>query len=445
MGSLRIALDENGLDVPRLRRLASDDAEPNVSVLAEFALYLSRPIQSPQRRKSGGGCDPATVGRYCLLIATKLIPRLQDPVAKVTDDAWEDALEELLDEDSFYQLRRYSERPSSSSQTNSRPLVKALRHWLRFLSLQQFTSIPNKSQENPTEFGDDQRTAGAASKETTNAADRLRLAKLEKRLPVLGLVNVDAALITVDEYLKALRRLGEWKGINNLHDREAARIALILGYRCGLRRSETAWLRICDFDRIDYLHIRPTEMRPLKTSNANRDLPLSLLVPEEELIQIRKRVSQVRSQARQKKIPPDQAYLFSESREPGKRMNFNTRLVRKIYKAFKGDRSRKWDPIDSDFRYHRLRHSCATILLLKLWPELHKIARHVLKQDATKTIDWIEGRGSGSFRNKLFGNMHVTEADLQAIALLMGHGSAATSLANYLHVLDWYEMPNSWD
>jgi hypothetical protein len=39
----------------------------------------------------------------------------------------------------------------------------------------------------------------------------------------------------------------------------------------------------------------------------------------------------------------------------------------------------------------------------------------------------------------------VTEVDLQAIALLLGHGSAATSLEHYLHVLDWYERPSTWD
>jgi hypothetical protein len=54
-----------------------------------------------------------------------------------------------------------------------------------------------------------------------------------------------------------------------------------------------------------------------------------------------------------------------------------------------------------------------------------------------------EIRGSEKFRKDLFGTDAIRGSDLQAIALLMGHGSSATTLEHYLHVLDWYRPGGS--
>jgi hypothetical protein len=106
-----------------------------------------------------------------------------------------------------------------------------------------------------------------------------------------------------------------------------------------------------------------------------------------------------------------------------------------------GDKLRNWDPIDPDFRFHRLRHSFANVILLKLTPGLLKFGGHILER-SEKTLRWIEGWKE--FREGLFGPQMVIESDLQAIALLLGHGSAATSLEHYISVLDWYEIPETW-
>jgi integrase len=184
-------------------------------------------------------------------------------------------------------------------------------------------------------------------------------------------------------------------------------------------------------------------MRALKTSNACRDLPLELLVPSEELEHVRRRISQVRTLALRKKIPLDKALLFSEADEPARPMDFNSSVLRMIRQAFQEDQRRGWAQIDPFFRFHRLRHSCATILLLRLWQGTHQIARHLLEKKAKATLQWVI-KDSKHFRERLMG-CSITEVDLQAIALLLGHGSAATSLEHYVHVLDWYERPNTWD
>ena len=439
---LRKALGENQIDKAYLEHLAHSYSE-DLKTMARFAIYLAEPRGSA-KVPAGGGCAHTTVRRYCLLIATKVIPRLSaGALTGVTEDAWEDALLEILDEDAFYNIRKYAKQPSSNAQTHSRPLVKALRHWFQFLS-QSWAQQEVSSQNQLDDPKDDTSGTGPANAEKAAATvPGARLMDLAKRLPVLGLVKVDASLITVDEYLEVLQRI---VGLNNFadsNDRSAARIALILGYRCGLRRSEVEWLRISDFDRINFLHVRPTEMRALKTSNARRDLPLELLVPPKELAQLRRRISQVRALALKKKIPLQGALLFSEAGDPARLMaDFSSKVLGMIRWAFQGDERRDWAPIDPSFRFHRLRHSCATVSLLRLWPELHAIARHIFGKKAKATLQWII-EDSKHFRERLMG-CSVTEVDLQAVALLLGHGAAATSLEHYVHVLDWYERPRTW-
>jgi integrase len=440
IGILREALGADQTDETLLRELANG-VPGNLRTMATFALYLGQPNFKAKGHSLGGGCGRATVRRYCLLIATKIIPRVSDgDLLRTTEDAWEDALEEILDEDAFYHVRKYAKQPSSNAQIHSRPLVKAIRHWLHFLS-QLREDIETECQtdwESEAASGKSQASGDKAAKPTS----RQSLTKLAERLPVLGLVKVDASLITVDEYQEVSRRLVN-RPSTDAWDRSAQRVALTLGYRCGLRRAEVEWLRLLDFDDVDFLHVRPTEMRALKTSNARRDLPLALLMPEEELQHIRERVSKIRAVAEKNKLSLFKALLFSEPHNPAKPIDFANRVLKPITLAFQKDERRDWPVIDSSFRFHRLRHSCASIQLLRLWPSLHRIASHLFEKNAKATMRWI-GDESKDFREKLLGR-HVTEVDLQAIALILGHGSASTSLEHYTHVADWYERPGTWE
>jgi integrase len=250
---------------------------------------------------------------------------------------------------------------------------------------------------------------------------------------------VDASIITEDEYREALGRLGgEW-GRRTQDDREATQVALILGYRCGLRRAETSGLRVCDFDDIDFLHVRATNERQLKTSNARRDLPLAILVPPDELEKVRNRIGRIKEC-----VPAsfsNEACIFPDTQDKLKPMKDFDSIVRDIHSAFRGDEEIEWAAIDAGFHYHRLRHSLANLILLKLWPGLDKLNSHFNAWDARKEVDATD-HSRMLFRNRLFCSEKISAFDLQAIALLLGHGSAATSLEHYIHVLDWYEKPD---
>lgn len=408
MASLSTALDGNGLNHHILRSLARNK-KTGPRLLAEFARFLEkRAVRNSHGKKKGP--VPSTVRRYCMLIAVKLIPRLNaTPIEEMTEDGWEDAIEQLLDEDAFYNWEAYTAHPKSSAQLHSRPLVTAIRHWLFFL---------------------DQRFA--------DRDPPPKLAEIATRLPVLGLVGVDASLITVDEYRRALQRMVGGLAPDQEDQLEAGRVALILGYRCGLRRSEAAGLLLSDIDSVDYLHVRANAMRSLKTSNAQRDLPLRLLMPRDELGYVRRRVNDVRERAVKANFRPEETFLFSDAGMPTRLIKFD-HVVQRIHQAFRGDANRGWEPLDESFHYHRLRHSFCNLTLLRLWPALGAGASDFLRGERNRlTREWIR---PGSFRQDLFGTGNVTEGDLQGIALLMGHGSAAVSLEHYTHVLDFYEPP----
>jgi hypothetical protein len=88
------------------------------------------------------------------------------------------------------------------------------------------------------------------------------------------------------------------------------------------------------------------------------------------------------------------------------------------------------------------RGQVTNMLLLKLWPDLHLVTRHVFHRHP-ETVAWFDD--PESFRRQLFGTSAIRGYDLQAIVLLMGHGSSATTLEHYIHVLDWYSNPDRRD
>jgi integrase len=379
--TLRQALDIVAIDYSLLDKLEADRSEAG-QILSKYARYLDKSQKSSHPWYGRGDCQPVTVRRYCLLIATSVIPRLggysesdRCPAQVITSDAWEDAIEQVMDEDAFYQIRKYTKTPKSNAQSHSRPLVKALRHWLKFL---QAFRLEQAKEETYSASAKSLATEVWGLVQPEDRQELEGLQEIGRRLPPLGLVKVDASLITVDEYKKALQSMVGKHGIRtSKNDLEAARVALILGYRCGLRRKEAAGLCVSDLDRLDYLHVRANEMRPLKTSNAARDLPLALLMPEDELAHVRRRFSAIARRAGD--MPLSRAYVFSEADRPGKAMYFEN-VVRNIHTAFHGHHPRQWPEIDKEFRYHRLRHSFANMMLLKLWPDLRRIAQKVFSQ-----------------------------------------------------------------
>jgi integrase len=364
LNKLRAAVKRDRIEALELNKLAKGG---NVCGrrIAEYVLHLE-----------GKHFGASTIHRYAFLIANRLMPRLKDSdPAGLDEDKWEDLVEQILDDDAFYRRRRYSEDRATAPIEYSRPLLRALRSYVTYL------------------YERKQAPAGMGS-----------------FLPFSGIVRVESAMVTVDEFGLALDYL-RGSDVDAGYLADAAVTALILGFRLGIRRAECQYLR-------------PWMLHKLKTSNARRDLPLAVLIPPDELAIVLRFVNDAR-------IRGATAHLFAGIRDTSKVLKFD-RVMALIEEAFRG---RGTKPRVPDFHYHLLRHSFANMCLLRLSPHLGPVARQILRHHP-KTLDLI--KNTDGFRKALLTTDKVRGTDLQAIALLMGHGSAATTVEHYIHVLDWW-------
>ena len=426
--------------------------------LAGYALYL---IGKKRFEES-------TVHKYVFLIANRLMLKLagEDEVrarekweALLGDQvAWEDLIEQVLDDDAYYHRRCYSRSidpevaagqgesevnmtdAESGGNTAESPVAKAV----------------DSSAETPrAPTADRDRDAADYSRALLKALGNFiaylnqgkqASEELTAKLPPAGMITVDATMITVDEFRQAL----DWfEGPNSnqsqVHLRKAARVALILAFRCGLRRAEIAYLRVCDFDRLTpgedietadlRLRVRPWLLRKLKTANALRDLPLGVLMPVEELREVLNWVDAVRTKGGGNALVFHKIDAEKKS-DYAKPMGFDS-VVEALTEAFtKNVKGRP--PIVPLWHMHQCRHAFANITLLRLWPELHGFASQVFRHHP-QTLAWIAGQEANPerFRLDLF-RIGIRGSDLAAIALLMGHGASATTCEHYLSVMDWY-------
>jgi len=178
-------------------------------------------------------------------------------------------------------------------------------------------------------------------------------------------LTVDANLILEDEYRRAAEWLssGQKSGAGNRPAekqlRQAAKLILLLGFRCGLRRMEVLKLQLTDLNE-QYpaeLLVRPWEQRRLKTPNATRKLPLHALLLDEELQELRewKRRRQEDNQSTLDPSPfffsiPGLEYLFVPE-------SIVFPLIHDALRSATGDRT---------LHFHHLRHAFSSWLVFAL-------------------------------------------------------------------------------
>ncbi len=391
---LRAAVRKTAVDEELLQAMANSP-EPAAKWIGLYALSLVAKERSI-----------STIYKYVGLAADRLLIRLADrDPANIETDEWEELVEQILDEDAFYHRKKYSvcddQRDSAGY---SRSLIKVLRGFATLVH-------GGKKGKHP----------------------------LAGLLPKGGLIHVEANFITVDEYQKAL----DWFDSDQVdrlktYFNASCRAALILGFRLGLRRSEVAFLRVCDFDELlpgedfrtanPHLHVRPWLLRKLKTSNAERDLPLVPLVRERELEELLEFVGLARKLGRE-------ALLFRTREKKAGGMNFD-RIATALGEAFQRSSRPMAERVKSvpEFHFHLLRHSAANFWLLKLQKNLSPVARCVFENHPL-TLEWFDKPG---FRTELLGTDQIRGSDIQICAFLLGHGSGAVTVEHYLHVLEWH-------
>ncbi|QTN42155.1 site-specific integrase [Marinobacter salsuginis] len=244
--------------------------------------------------------------------------------------------------------------------------------------------------------------------------------------------QVDAEILTPAEFGRTLSLLADEP------DRrlsEARQVALILGYRGGLRRGEIRRLLLRDLQGLyepalafPTLIVRGNRFGATKTVNANRVLPLWALLTDSELDLVRRWYR--RRVLEQPSIKRNQL-VFCELHQPDSLMPAGT-LIDPIQDAM---RSASGTPI---LRFHHLRHSCATYSALRLmesYPgELFPVEWACSDDGEVIMPHWGE-----DWYAVLCGEDRYVPAfeKLQYLTFMMGHASPGQTIRTYTHLLDY--------
>jgi integrase len=249
------------------------------------------------------------------------------------------------------------------------------------------------------------------------------LDELKDRLNPHGLLPVDANFITIDEYRCVLRWIDGDTNLNDPYMRKALKLFVSLCFWGGLRRDEALGLRLSDLDAAGHLHIRPYAKRKLKTSNANRSLPVATLLPKDLFEEVAQWVKE-RAQAQRSRA----VALFFSRQDDASMLLPPKAVYSKIIASMRDSLG------DQSLKIHHLRHSFATLLAAKLLPHMQTFPSRLFARHP-ETVEWLKDREA--FRRKLFLTDQMRGADLQGIAHLLGHGSPGTSVEHYIHCFDW--------
>ena len=203
------------------------------------------------------------------------------------------------------------------------------------------------------------------------------------------------------------------------------RLLASLGFYAGLRRSEAAGVAVADIEGApDHeVLIRANTHRMLKSANAARQLPLRVLLPPHVLDQLLEWCEMRRTEVAKEKEEPAQAPLLVM---PGQaRIRDNDPLLDELTQALAQVTG------DGRLRYHHLRHSFASRMLVQFWEA----------EQPTESAQppWAPGPVSPEsrrMREAMLGTAPVQRRTLRLIARMMGHAGTEITVEHYLHTVD---------
>jgi integrase len=250
-----------------------------------------------------------------------------------------------------------------------------------------------------------------------------------------GILPVDATIITEDEFHRIRERLyteptivGKGRTLALTYD-----IIMTLAYRTGMRRREVLYLNIADLipsnraspehsEQVDLL-VRPSFLRRLKTDASKRRLPLHALLEKDELHKLLEWWSKRTSEESENEFSPQ---LFALS-ELGWSIIEQEHFIRKLHEIMRDETGAPM------LRFHHLRHSAASWILLRLMlSDLNEVPVIFKNQPLTQAL--LDK--SGEFRRRLYNNGNLTRRHLYATAAILGHASPLVTLEHYIHTLD---------
>lgn len=230
------------------------------------------------------------------------------------------------------------------------------------------------------------------------------------------------------EYEQSLSLLLSDKDMN-AEEQFANAAILILCCRLGLRREEIRRLKLRDFsieEQVLYVrtHRISKETVRVKSKSGNRRIPYSLFLNEKELGILYTCIEQAKGQKSQS-VP-----LFFDLINPKELRHMESHFSRVI-------EALKLVTGDPEMRIHDGRHTCisfnATALVLND-KQRDPIAKAVKAWIGTDFFSKFQQR----FYEATVATPTTRHALLPALALMIGHSSATTTLSSYIHLLDYW-------
>lgn len=242
--------------------------------------------------------------------------------------------------------------------------------------------------------------------------------------------RVDARMLTIDEYERALTMLRN--GIDpplSPVDRQDLQDLLHLGTWSLARPREYLESRLGDFEQ--YLNevtmiVREFPDRTLKTPQAVRRVPLSIIAPAPVVERLRDRILRLLNQhAEPTSQKAQRSLLFAPP--PGVNVrDHHKRLLGLLRQVLRLATS------DTEFRVYSLRHSAANWMLLALEGKENDVWKEVWAAHPSMA-KWLDARRE--LRQRLLGSDDRTDRRaLLAITKIQGHLSVATTYMHYLHL-----------
>ena len=245
--------------------------------------------------------------------------------------------------------------------------------------------------------------------------------------------GVDANFVTPAEYDRIFGLIEPVGAKESSRLAWVCTLALVFGFRAGLRLGEIRRLRIADivFPGNEILYIRPNIHGNLKSACALRQIPLHNLITEKEAGYLRRWIERRKQETGGNLEAPLLALEpYASTILPPAAL---TDVIHQAMRLVTGDPA---------IRFHMLRHSCANWLLIKLvadsvpgaldarvgafdHPEfsdeaVRRLRRQLMGQQAKKTADHDS-----------------VKAALYRVSLLLGHSSPEITLRHYIHLLDY--------
>ncbi|WP_417522369.1 hypothetical protein, partial [Marinobacter sp.] len=239
--------------------------------------------------------------------------------------------------------------------------------------------------------------------------------------------RVDAAILTPLEYHRAKSFLMA-RADDELAEIQLA--LLIMGFRCGLRRTECWARQYGDFHGLGdpnvnnpELLVRPTKIAGVKSDAAIRRLPLRLLLTGDELEWLTGFVNG-RKLRRANDEPRDALFEDPVSKTFRIQEKWAFDGLTALLRSVSGD---------ENIRFHHLRHSFASLTLLRLLERepFDLLPEPWVRSNDVELMPTVQGSG-------ITVNAGVANAwrPLSQLAQWMGHSSERVTLKSYTHLLD---------